>query len=117
MTIILQQREMIVAGFPVLLDVQLGHLMVSHDGAITWDQLQAIKNEVWGRDARAIEVYPAQDDLVNSGNWRHLWRLGRFDFCPDLLGAGLPHEGTMDAPDGLYPRFVKAWAEALEVFR
>ncbi len=114
MTLHLQQREMMVLGHPVLLDCQLGHLMVSHDGKITWDQLQAIKNEVWGKDARAIEVYPAQGDVVNTGNWRHLWRLGKHDFCPDLLQHAPRH---MPGPDGLQQRHSEAWREAGEVFR
>lgn len=110
----LQQREMLVLGHPVMLDSQLGHLMVSHDGSITWDKLQAIKNEVWGKDARAIEVYPRQGDVVNSGNWRHLWRLGEGDFAPDLLH----HHGPSNvfADDNLEHRHLAVWAEAEEVF-
>lgn len=114
MTIHLNQREFIAAGFPVLLDTQLGHLMVSHDGSITWDQLQAVKNAVWGPEARAIEVYPRQGDLVNSGNWRHLWRLGGGDFAPDLLHH---EQGNVFDDDNLEHRHLAAWAEAEEVFR
>jgi hypothetical protein len=40
---------------------------------IPWDDLQEIKNEVAGRDERAIEIYPAADELVNEANIRHLW--------------------------------------------
>jgi len=82
-----------------------GHLSVEHDGSITWDQLQAIKCMAWGDEARAIEVYPAQGQLVNSRNMRHLWRLGPNDFCPDLLGDD---EGN----DSLQARHARAWAEA-----
>jgi hypothetical protein len=42
---------------------------------ITWDQLQAVKNECLGPDVVAIEIYPRQDDLVNSTNMRHLWEI------------------------------------------
>lgn len=59
-------------------DVIWGHLCVEHDGSITWDQLQAIKNDAWGSESLAIELYPSQTGTVNSGNWRHLWRLGKF---------------------------------------
>ena len=114
MTILLDQRELMVLGFPVLLDRKLGHLMVAHGGTITWDQLQAIKNEVWGRDARAIEVYPRHGDVVNSGNFRHLWRLGEGDFCPDLLHH---EQGDVLDDDSLEHRHRAAWAEAEEVFR
>lgn len=114
MTIHLQQQERMVQGFAVLVDLQLGHLMVAHDGTITWDQLQAIKNEVWGRDARAIEVYPRAGDVVNGGLFRHLWRLGEGDFCPDLLGftaAALRPKNSLEA------RCFEAWCEAQEVFK
>lgn len=113
MTMHLHQQERIVQGFAVLIDLQLGHLMVAHHGTITWDQLQAIKNEVWGRDARAIEVYPRAGDVVNGGQFRHLWRLGEGDFCPDLLKHEPRH---LARPDGLQQRHRAAWQEAEEVF-
>ena len=92
-------------GFPVQVCEQMGLLSVSHDGSITWDQLQAIKNTVWGEDARAIEVYPAQSQVVNGATIRHLWRLGASDYCPDLLGD----DGTEDS---LQARQIAAWSEA-----
>ncbi len=90
----------------------LGHLVVRHDGSITWDQLQEVKNAVWGDDARAIEAYPPQGDVVNNGNMRHLWRLGDGEFCPDLLGhkSANPNHG-----DTLESRHAGAWAEACGV--
>lgn len=108
------QREIMVAGFPVVVDDQLGHLMVAHSGSITWDQLQAVKNAVWGPEARAIEVYPRNSDLVNAGPFRHLWRLGEGDFCPDLLSHKGPE--VFDG-DNLQHRHLAAWAEAEEVMR
>lgn len=97
--------EMEIMGFQVMVDDTLGHLAVTHDGSITWDQLQAIKNLVWGQDARAIEVYPVQADVINNAPLRHLWRLGADDFCPDLLGRPQPKQ-TLEA------RFHKAWEDA-----
>ena len=94
--------ETVVLGFDVLVDDQLGHLAVTHDGSITWDQLQAIKNAVWGPDARAIEVYPVQAEVINNAPMRHLWRRGADDFCPDLLGRSSP-KATLEG------RFHKAW--------
>lgn len=73
-------------GFEVHEDAALGHLWVYHYGDISWDQLQAIKTEIWGADARAIELYPAEGQVVNMLPCRHLWRLGAHDFAPDLLG-------------------------------
>ncbi|MCW9041730.1 MAG: hypothetical protein OQK05_00180 [Pseudopelagicola sp.] len=94
-----------VHGFRVFVDDRQGHLAVEHNGAITWDDLQAIKNDIWGAEARAIEVYPKQSQLVNSAQMRHLWRLGEADFAPDLLG---------DEPqyDSLQARYAACWGEA-----
>lgn len=98
-------HELSIAGFPIFVNETLGVLSVTHDGTITWDQLQDIKNQIWGLDARAIEVFPAQNDVVNSGNIRHLWRLGEHDFCPDMLGND-------NGADTLLARHALAWAEA-----
>lgn len=92
-------------GYEVFVDNDIGHLWVIHDGAITWDQLQDIKNEVWGQDARAIECYPAQSNVVNSIECRHLWRLGPMDFAPDLLGD----DGHADS---ITARFAVGWSGA-----
>ena len=92
-------------GYEVTVDRNLGLLSVAHDGAITWDELYKIKNHFWGAEAVAIEVYPPQSHLVNSGNYRHLWKLGREDFWPDLLGPVM-HD------DRLQSRYSATWAEA-----
>jgi hypothetical protein len=42
---------------------------------ITWDELQALKRQVGLGDRFAVEVYPADLDVVNVGNLRHLWVL------------------------------------------
>lgn len=97
----------------VTINHDLGQLTVAHTGRIGWEHLQKIKNEVWGPEARAIEVYPAQGDVVNNGNFRHLWRLGAGDFCPDLLKFTAPR---MLAGDGLETRCYQAWLEAGGVF-
>ncbi len=105
----------------VSVDDGLGHMEIGHDGTITWDDMQAIKAYVWGDGARAIEVYPASADVVNAGNFRHLWRLGPGDFCPDLLEhRPSGHYATRcaeDCPDALELRHRAAWAEADEVFQ
>lgn len=94
-------------SYEVHVDNAIGHLWVIHDGKVTWDQLQEIKNDVWGHMTRAIEVYPASADVVNSLQCRHLWRLGEMDFAPDLLGND-------PARDSLAARYMSAWAEARE---
>lgn len=40
---------------------------------ISWDALQEIKNAVGYADFDAVEVYPKHDDVLNVGNYRHLW--------------------------------------------
>ena len=42
---------------------------------ITWDELQQIKKEVGMGDKFAVEIYPADADVVNVANMRHLWIL------------------------------------------
>lgn len=70
----------------VSLDDLRGLLSVEHDGTITWDELQELKNEYFGPDAVAIEVYPPHSNVVNSLPMRHLWRLGAGEYWPDLTG-------------------------------
>lgn len=40
---------------------------------ITWDELQQIKHECGYGDWDAVEVYPADENVVNVANMRHLW--------------------------------------------
>ena len=40
---------------------------------ISWDALQEIKSAVGYGDRDAVEIFPAQKDLVNVANMRHLW--------------------------------------------
>lgn len=104
-------RTLDICGYQVTVDDALGKLCVAHDGTMSWDRLQEIKTIVWGPDARAIEVYPRAADVVNSGNYRHLWRLGDGDFCPDLLGCHLP-DFMASVSDRLLSRCHAAWSEA-----
>lgn len=101
-------RQFRMDGYDVFVDDVVGHLWVEHDGHVTWDQLQRIKTLTWGKEARAIEVYPAHSQIVNSCNCRHLWRLGQADFAPDLLGDA-------QGQDSLQTRFTNAWAESQTV--
>ncbi len=38
-----------------------------------WDVLQRIKSDSFGPGVTAIEIYPAENDVVNEVNRRHLW--------------------------------------------
>lgn len=42
---------------------------------ITWDELQRLKAEVGRGHLWAVEVYPADAEVVNEANMRHLWLL------------------------------------------
>lgn len=42
---------------------------------ISWAEKQRIKNDLFGRNAVAIEVFPAADRLVDAANMYHLWIL------------------------------------------
>ena len=40
---------------------------------VTWEELQRIKRECGYGQCDAIEIFPADDDIVNVSNMRHLW--------------------------------------------
>lgn len=40
---------------------------------ISWEQLQTLKRECGRGDKDAVEIYPADDDVVNIANMRHLF--------------------------------------------
>lgn len=42
---------------------------------ITWDDLQRLKREIGRGHLDAVEIYPADRDVVNVANMRHLWIL------------------------------------------
>ncbi|WP_226560771.1 DUF7694 domain-containing protein [Salipiger thiooxidans] len=41
----------------------------------TWHEMQRIKDELAGRDATAIEVYPPRDQVVDEADMFHIWVL------------------------------------------
>lgn len=54
------------------------HLKVRRrDGkdGISWDTLQAIKDELLGEEVLAVEIYPPANQVVNEANIRHLWEV------------------------------------------
>lgn len=42
---------------------------------ITWDELQEIKRQAGYGDCMAVEIFPADRDVINVANMRHLWVL------------------------------------------
>ena len=49
--------------------------IVRHDlrGGLTWDDLRQIKNACGFGDKDAIEFYPKESSVINTGNVRHLY--------------------------------------------
>lgn len=61
---------------PALVRLSINRTTLSGDrwnDNITWDELQAIKNEIGFFAQDAVEVYPPMRDVVNVANIRHLW--------------------------------------------
>ena len=42
---------------------------------ISWEELQRLKRECGRGDLDAVEIFPADSDVVNVANMRHLWVL------------------------------------------
>ena len=49
------------------------HVATGGEDAIGWNEKMMIKNELFGEDRFAIEVYPKQDMLVDVADVYHLW--------------------------------------------
>lgn len=45
----------------------------SWEGGITWDELQEVKSQCGRGDKLAVEVFPKDENVINEGNYRHLW--------------------------------------------
>lgn len=75
-----RSRDFLVQEFPVKAPA-LSRLSVSRTSVagdrwkdnITWDDLQRLKRECGYGHLDAVEVFPADDDVVNVANMRHLW--------------------------------------------
>ena len=42
---------------------------------ISWEELQDVKQQAGYGESQAVEIYPADSDVVNVANMRHLWVL------------------------------------------
>ena len=53
------------------------HLWIRNKSStdISWREKQRIKNELVGKERVAIEVYPPEEELVDTANMYHLWVL------------------------------------------
>lgn len=68
------------AQAPAIYRITVGRTVLDSDAGrwrdgITWDELQRIKRECGFGAYHAVEVFPADCDLVNVANLRHLWIL------------------------------------------
>lgn len=68
------------AQAPAIYRITVGRTVLDADlvrwrDGITWDDLQRIKRECGFGSYHAVELFPADCDLVNVANLRHLWIL------------------------------------------
>lgn len=52
-----------------------GELLITTDGSkgFSWAEKQQIKDELFGKNRVAIEVYPSEDRLIDTADVYHLW--------------------------------------------
>lgn len=85
---VLRSRDFLVQEFsaeaPALVRLSVCRTTLRGDrwqDGITWDDLQRLKRECGYGDADAIEIFPADVDIVNVANMRHLWVMNGFIAC------------------------------------
>lgn len=61
---------------------------------ITWDDLQMVKNKIFGEERTAIEIFPPESQLINVRNVRHLWLMPEDYKLPDLKQLIIDHYAT-----------------------
>ena len=49
---------------------------------IPWSEKQKIKNELFGKERVAVEVFPAESELVDESGMYHLWVFAEGDKLP-----------------------------------
>lgn len=77
---VLRSRDFLVQEFeasaPAVVRLSVCRTTLVNDrwqDGITWDNLQQIKRECGYGAADAIEIFPADADVVNVANMRHIW--------------------------------------------
>lgn len=55
--------------------IQHACLRNANNTDIPWSEKQRIKNEIFGQEATAIEVFPKESELVDEANMYHIWVL------------------------------------------
>jgi len=59
--------------------ITVNRTMIDNQGGwlqgISWEDLQRIKSTIGYGDVMAVEIYPADENVINMANMRHLWVL------------------------------------------
>lgn len=68
------------------------HAVIRNTGGtdIPWAEKQQIKNELFGPERVAIEVFPAESELIDAANMYHIWVLPAGTKLPFGLDGDLP---------------------------
>ena len=68
-----ESDEYSVYGFQDNFTLRLDIRRKNGKDGIKWDDLQRIKAECGFGHCDAVEFYPAEADVINTDNWRHLY--------------------------------------------
>jgi hypothetical protein len=66
-------EEFIAAAFQEEKAIRLDICRLDLQDGLTWDMLREIKNACGFADYDGIEFYPREQDVINTGNIRHLY--------------------------------------------
>jgi hypothetical protein len=71
---------------------QVDHVCIRNRAStdIPWAEKQRIKNEIFGPERVAIEVFPAESELADAANMYHIWVLPAGTRLPFGLDGDLP---------------------------
>jgi hypothetical protein len=79
---VLRSRDFLVQEFaapsPAVVRLSISRTVIDGDrwqDNIAWEDLQRLKHECGYANSDAVEVFPADADVVNVANMRHLWVL------------------------------------------
>lgn len=71
--------QMFEAPMPAMARLTINRTSLDSEGGwlqdITWDDIQRLKGEAGFGDMWAVEIYPADKDVVNRANMRHIFLL------------------------------------------
>lgn len=68
-----EDDEYLVYGFQDQFTLRLDIGRKDGKDGIKWDDLQRIKADCGFSHCDAVEFYPSKVDVINTGNWRHLY--------------------------------------------